>query len=172
MTWFTHLIYTAITFAVAGGDACPFVGHNAILRWEALQSAAACFYGEDGYEKYWSESHVSEDFNMALILQCAGYTLRYASYLGESFKEGVSLAVYDELARWEKCAFGCNELLFHPFRLWPVKGPLTPTFRHFVRVRQISITSKVTIAAHIGTYCALASAWILTLMNYFLTGLE
>lgn len=172
MTWFTHLIYTAITFAVARGDACPFVGHNAILRWEALQSAAAYFDEADGYEKYWSESHVSEDFDMALRLQCAGYTLRYASYLGDGFKEGVSLTVYDELARWEKYAFGCNELLFHPFRLWPVKGPLTPTFKQFIQAKQISVTSKVTIVAYIGTYYAMASAWILTLMNYFLTGLE
>lgn len=80
--------------------------------------------------------------------------------------------MYDELARWEKYAFGRNELLFHPFRLWLVQGPLTPIFRHFLKAKQISVTSQVTTVAYIGTYYAMASAWILTLMNYFLTGLE
>jgi cellulose synthase/poly-beta-1,6-N-acetylglucosamine synthase-like glycosyltransferase len=103
VTWFTNLIYSAITFAVASGDACPFVGHNALLRWRAIQEAAS-YEDEDGYEKYWSESHVSEDFDMALRLQVAGYSLRYAAYTGDGFKGGVSLTVYDELARWEKYA--------------------------------------------------------------------
>ncbi|KAK4251767.1 glycosyl transferase family group 2-domain-containing protein [Corynascus novoguineensis] len=168
VTWFTRLIYSCITFAVASGDACPFVGHNAILRWQALQDAAA-FTDEDGYEKYWSESHVSEDFDMSLRLQVAGYTLRYASYTGDGFKEGVSLTVYDELARWEKYAYGCNELLFHPLRFWLVRGPFTPLFRRFVASR-IPLPKKMTIIAYIGTYYAIAAAWLLTLGNYFITG--
>jgi cellulose synthase/poly-beta-1,6-N-acetylglucosamine synthase-like glycosyltransferase len=153
---------------VASGDACPFVGHNAILRWQALQDAAA-FTDEDGYEKYWSESHVSEDFDMSLRLQVAGYTLRYASYTGDGFKEGVSLTVYDELARWEKYAYGCNELLFHPLRFWLVRGPFTPLFRRFV-ASGIPLPKKMTIIAYIGTYYAIAAAWCLTLANYFITG--
>ncbi|KAH7633790.1 glycosyl transferase family group 2-domain-containing protein [Sordaria sp. MPI-SDFR-AT-0083] len=167
VTWFTNLIYTAITFAVACGDSCPFVGHNAMLRWQSLQDAAS--YEEDGYEKYWSESHVSEDFDMSLRLQCAGYSLRYASYTGEGFKEGVSLTVYDELARWEKYAYGCNELLFHPIRFWVIRGPFTPLFRKFLG-SSIALPKKLTICAYIGTYYAIAAAWSLSLMNYFLTG--
>ena len=168
VTWFTNLIYSAITFAVAGGDACPFVGHNAMLRWRGIQDAAS-YEDEDGYEKYWSESHVSEDFDMALRMQAAGYTLRYAAYTGDGFKEGVSLTVYDELARWEKYAYGCNELLFHPFRLWIFKGPFTPLFRRFL-FSCIPLPSKLTILAYIGTYYALGAGWILTVVNYFLTG--
>ncbi|KAL2268716.1 hypothetical protein VTJ83DRAFT_3562 [Remersonia thermophila] len=168
VTWFTRLIYSCITFSVASGDACPFVGHNAILRWSAVQDAAA-YTDEDGYEKYWSESHVSEDFDMALRLQVAGYTLRYASYTGDGFKEGVSLTVYDELARWEKYAYGCNELMFHPLRFWLIRGPFTPLFRKFV-CSSIPLSKKLTIIAYIGTYYAIASAWMLTLGNYFVTG--
>jgi len=168
VTWFTNLIYTAITFMVSAGDACPFVGHNAVLRWQAIQDAAA-FTDEDGYEKYWSESHVSEDFDMALRLQVAGYSLRYASYTGPGFKEGVSLTVYDELARWEKYAYGCSELLFHPVRLWIVRGPFTPLFRNFM-TSNIPLAKKLTILAYIGTYYAIAAAWCLCLANYFITG--
>ncbi|KAI1773548.1 glycosyl transferase family group 2-domain-containing protein [Hypoxylon cercidicola] len=168
VTWFTNLIYSAITFVVANGDACPFVGHNAILRWSAIQEAAS-YHDEDGYEKFWSESHVSEDFDMALRLQCAGYDLRFASYTGEGFQEGVSLTVYDELARWEKYAYGCNELLFHPFRYWLTRGPITPLFRLFL-FSGIHLPKKLTICTYIGTYYAIGACWILTLMNYFLSG--
>lgn len=153
---------------MANGDACPFVGHNAILRWSAIQDSAS-YQDEDGYEKFWSESHVSEDFDMALRLQCAGYDLRFASYTGEGFQEGVSLTVYDELARWEKYAYGCNELLFHPLRYWITRGPITPLFRTFL-CSNIHLPKKLTICTYIGTYYAIGACWILTLMNYFLSG--
>ena len=71
------------------------------MRWKALQ-AVAYTCEQDNWEKYWSESTVSEDFDMSLRLQAEGFTVRLATYKGEEFKEGVSLTVYDELARWEK----------------------------------------------------------------------
>ncbi|WYZ40512.1 hypothetical protein EsH8_IV_000853 [Colletotrichum jinshuiense] len=169
VTWFTEMIYIMITFSVANGDISPFVGHNAVLRWTALQDAASYIDKEDGYEKFWSESHVSEDFDMALRLQTAGYSIRYGAYTGDGFKEGVSLTVYDELARWEKYAYGCNELLFHPFRLWLTHGPFTPLFRRFI-TSNISFYRKVTILSYIGTYYAIGASWLLTVGNYFLTG--
>lgn len=60
---------------------------------------------DDGYIAYWSESHVSEDFDIALRLQIAGNVVRLAAYHNDEFKEGVSLTIYDELQRWEKYAF-------------------------------------------------------------------
>lgn len=52
----------------ANGEVAPFVGHNAFLRWSALQDAAF-IDPDDGLKKIWSESNVSEDFDMALRLQ-------------------------------------------------------------------------------------------------------
>lgn len=46
--------------------------------------------------------HVSEDFDMSLRLQMQNFIVRLATYHEGGFKEGVSLTVYDELARWEK----------------------------------------------------------------------
>lgn len=40
ISFFTNLVYTQIKFAVANGDVAPFVGHNAILRWSAIQEIA------------------------------------------------------------------------------------------------------------------------------------
>ena len=169
ISFFTHLVYTQIRFAVANGDIAPFVGHNAFIRWSAMQEVAT-YCAEDNREKFWSEETVSEDFDMALRLQTFGYTIRLASYFEDQFKEGVSLTVYDELARWEKYAYGCNELIFYPIRHWFCKGPITPLFRRFI-ISKIALSSKLTILAYIGTYYALASAWILTILNYFLVGL-
>jgi hypothetical protein len=168
ITFFTNLVYTQIKYAVANGDVAPFVGHNAILRWTAVQEIGYdC--PDDGREKYWSEATVSEDFDMALRLQTHGYLVRLAAYTGDGFKEGVSLTVYDELARWEKYAYGCNELLFHPLVQWPRKGPFTPLFRKFI-FSSMPLPSKLTIMAYIGTYYALGSSWWLTIMNYFISG--
>ena len=102
ITFFTNQIYSSIRFAIGQGEVAPFVGHNAFLRWAAVQSVGVPPKDENDYEKYWSEAHVSEDFDIALRLQIAGNVVRLASYHGDGFKEGVSLTIYDELARWEK----------------------------------------------------------------------
>ncbi|EOO01079.1 putative glycosyl transferase family 2 protein [Phaeoacremonium minimum UCRPA7] len=179
ITFFTNLIYTAIRYAVANGDVSPFVGHNAFLRWSALQETSFetvdnPLYENDPnsttpYEKFWSESHVSEDFDISLRLQTRGYHIRLGAYCGDEFKEGVSLTVYDELARWEKYAYGCNELLFYPVKLWWKKGIFTPLFKRFL-FSNMPLGSKVSILAYIGTYYAIGYAWLGTLLNYFLIG--
>ncbi|CAN9155240.1 unnamed protein product [Alternaria alternata] len=171
ITFFTNMIYTMIKFAVAGGDVAPFVGHNAVLRWEAVQKIAYEVTEANGnkYDKFWSEETVSEDFDMSLRLQSVGYIIRLASYKGDGFKEGVSLTVYDELARWEKYAYGCNELIFNPLVYWLTKGPFTKLFRTFI-FSNMPLASKITIMAYIGTYYALGCSWALTMLNYFLIG--
>lgn len=166
ITYFTDLVYTCITFGVAGGDVAPFVGHNAFLRWQAVQSIA---FEEDGKTKFWSENHVSEDFDVALRLQMNNFIVRMAGYHKNEFKEGVSLTVYDELARWEKYAYGCNELMFHPLIYWPTKGVFTPLFLKFLG-SNMKISSKFTIIAYIGTYYAISVGFPLTVTNYFLAG--
>ena len=175
IAFFTSLVYTIISFVVACGDIPPFVGHNALLRWSALQDVALQEEittpggGKILTEKYWSENTVSEDFELAIRLQTAGYTIRLAAYNQTDFKEGVSLTVYDELARWKKYAFGCSEIIFHPLRYWLFRGPFTPLFKQFI-VSSIPLPSKLSIVAYIGTYYAIGSAYLLITANYFLVG--
>jgi hypothetical protein len=154
IAYFTNLIYTSIQFAVGSGDCAPFVGHNTFIRWKAIQSIS---WEEDGRTLFWSESHVSEDFDVSLRLQMSGFVVRLATYHNGGFKEGVSLTVYDELARGEKYAYGCNELVFQPFRYWFTRGSITPLFRKFL-FSNIKVTSKMTIISYIFTYYAIASA--------------
>ena len=100
------------------------------MRWKALQDAA--FVDKDGQEKIWSESNVSEDFDMALRLQLKGYIIRWATYSKGGFKEGVSLTVDDELNRWQKYSYGCSELLFNPLISWFRRGPIAGQIHKFL----------------------------------------
>lgn len=167
ITYFTKCIYFSLQFATAAGDTAAFVGHNAFLRWSALQQVA---YNcpTDGRQKWWSEAHVSEDFEMSLKLQGLGYISRYATYSNKGFEEGVSLTVYDELNRWSKYAYGCSELVFNPIKDWWRMGPFTKIFRTFLK-SDLNSYSKVTMIFYIGTYYAMA-LWPLLVVNLFATG--
>lgn len=67
---FTTSIYTiAIRLATSAGDVPPLVGHNAMLRWSAIKEVAFKDEMDNGKRKYWSENHVSEDFDMSLRFQ-------------------------------------------------------------------------------------------------------
>lgn len=59
--------------------------------------------------KYWSGL---ENVDVSLHLQISGFVVRPAIYHNGHFKKGVLLTVYDELARWEEYAYGCNKLVF------------------------------------------------------------
>ncbi|KAH7140030.1 glycosyl transferase family group 2-domain-containing protein [Dactylonectria estremocensis] len=169
ITYFTNIVYTAIKYGVGTGDVAPFVGHNAFLRWKAIQSVSFVD-PSDGITKWWSDSHVSEDFDISLRVQMAGMACRLATYHNGGFEEGVSLTVYDELNRWEKYAYGCNELVFHPFYQWIYKGPVTRLFLRFLW-SNMPVSSKVSIIAYIFTYYAIAAGMLLTIVNYVLVGL-
>ena len=113
ITHFTRRINKCISLGCANGEVAPFVGHNAFLRWSAVQDASFLDAADPdpsdrtvGKRKQWSEANVSEDFDLALRLLLKGYTLRWATYSNGGFKEGVSLTVVDELARWQKYAYG------------------------------------------------------------------
>jgi hypothetical protein len=164
ISFFTNVIYSSIRLAVANGEVAPFVGHNAFLRWRGKISPHTSLHHsnaflavqsvgnleENGYIAFWSESHVSEDFDMALRLQVTGNIVRLGAYHKDEFKEGVSLHIYDELARWEKYAYGCNELVFNPIHTWLWKSPITPLFRTFL-FSDMQLSSKITIIGYISS---------------------
>jgi hypothetical protein len=91
-----------------------------------------------------------------------------ATYHGEEFKEGVSLTVFDELARWEKYAYGTNELVFHSLRQW-YRGPITSLYLSYFG-SNVKSSSKLMILSYTCSYYALAVAFPLSLMNYLLVG--
>lgn len=63
-----------IAMAVSSGDPAPLVGHNAFLRWSAIREVS-WVDSKDGERKFWSERHVSEDFDLALRLQVTTYSV-------------------------------------------------------------------------------------------------
>ncbi|KAL8276305.1 hypothetical protein RQP46_011300 [Phenoliferia psychrophenolica] len=67
ISFFTTIINHSISWTVANGNLAPFVGHNAFLRWSALQHQS--FLDPNGKRVIWSEEHVSEDFVMVRMPQ-------------------------------------------------------------------------------------------------------
>ncbi|KAG5643831.1 hypothetical protein DXG03_009562 [Asterophora parasitica] len=165
---FTRRINKCISMGCANGEVAPFVGHNAFLRWTALQDAAF-IDSEDGVTKIWSETNVSEDFDMALRLQLKGYIIRWATYSEGGFKEGVSLTADDELNRWQKYSYGCNELIFNPLKDWWRLGPITKQLRRFLW-SDAPVHYKITMMSYMFSYYGLAASALLSVINYTLLG--
>ncbi|KAK7015029.1 Glyco-trans-2-like domain-containing protein [Favolaschia claudopus] len=157
--------------ACANGEVAPFMGHNAFLRWRAIQDAAF-IDPADGKEKIWSESNVSEDFDMALRLLLRGYIIRWATYSKGGFKEGVSLTVDDELNRWQKYSYGCSELLFHPLIQWWRRGPVTAQIHKFLWCKAAPIHYKISMMAYMFSYYGIAASVTIGVLNYVLLGFE
>ncbi|EED77802.1 predicted protein [Postia placenta Mad-698-R] len=165
---FTRRINKCISMGCANGEVAPFVGHNAFLRWSALQDAAFVD-AADGVRKIWSEANVSEDFDMALRLQLKGYIIRWSTYSEGGFKEGVSLTCDDELNRWQKYAYGCNELIFNPLIHWWRLGPINKQLRIFIW-SAAPVHYKFSMLSYMFSYYGIAAAALLATMNYFLLG--
>ncbi|EPQ53060.1 hypothetical protein GLOTRDRAFT_107162 [Gloeophyllum trabeum ATCC 11539] len=160
---FTRRINKCISIGTANGEVAPFVGHNAFLRWSALQDAAFIDTA-DGKRKIWSEANVSEDFDMALRLMLKGYVIRWATYSEGGFKEGVSLTCDDELNRWQKYSYGCSELMFNPIVEWYKKGPINKQLHGFIW-SSAPVHYKISMMSY-----GIAAGFTLSIMNYLLLG--
>jgi len=156
--------------ACANGEVAPFVGHNAFLRWSAIQDST--FFDHAGQkERIWSEQNVSEDFDMAMRLQEKGYIVRWSTYSKGEFKEGVSLTIDDELNRWQKYAYGCSELLFNPFSKWFTKGPINSAIHRFVWC-SAPLHYKLSMLAYMFSYYGIAASVTIGVLNYVLLGFQ
>ncbi|TFY58219.1 hypothetical protein EVG20_g8236 [Dentipellis fragilis] len=170
IAYFTRRINKCISLTCANGEIAPFVGHNAFLRWRAMQDAAFVD-SADGKEKIWSEAHVSEDFDMALRLQLRGFIIRWATYSQGAFKEGVSLTIDDELSRWQKYAYGCSELLFNPIAQWWRRGPIAHQIHRFLW-SPAPLHYKISMMSYMFSYFGIAGAITISIVNYVLLGFE
>ncbi|KAF8954800.1 glycosyl transferase family group 2-domain-containing protein [Flammula alnicola] len=170
IAYFTKRINRCISISCANGEVAPFMGHNAFLRWKAIQDAVFVDPA-DGKEKIWSESNVSEDFDMALRLILKGYIVRWATYSKGAFKEGVSLSVDDELNRWQKYSYGCNELLFNPIVQWWRKGPINRQIHTFLWSKA-PLHYKISMLAYMFSYYGIAGSITISLINYVLLGFQ
>jgi cellulose synthase/poly-beta-1,6-N-acetylglucosamine synthase-like glycosyltransferase len=174
IAYFTRRINRCISMACANGEVAPFVGHNAFLRWKAIQDTAVTDpvdVNRVTREKIWSENTVSEDFDMALRLLGKGYDIRWATYSDGGFKEGVSLTVDDELNRWQKYAYGCNELLFNPLVQWWRRGPIAKQIHRFVW-SNAPVHYKISMMAYMFSYYGIAASITIGIINYVLLGFE
>ena len=153
IAYFTSVVNNSISWTVSCGGSSPFMGHNAYLRWSALQDQMR--FNRDGI--IWSDEHVSEDFVMSLNLINAGYILRWATYAKQGYLEGVSLSCDDELNRWQKYSWGCSEMVFNPIKHWFTRSPFATLYRSFLWSDAASLPSKFATSSYVASYWAIAS---------------
>ncbi|CAN0057476.1 unnamed protein product [Heterosigma akashiwo] len=170
--FFTNQIYRlGIRLACSLGDPCPLVGHNAFLRWTALQEVADKSLLPSGYIQFWTESNVSEDFELSMKMAIAGYIGRYCVYTGSAFQEGISLSFHDEMMRLKKFTYGACETIFTaaPSIKETKLALLSPLFKKFLQCKNVPFASKINIISYLGSYFAMASAFLF--LVFWMTGL-
>jgi len=152
---FTDVI-NRIAFVASGsaGGPSPLVGHNAILRVAAMKKTSWTDEAT-GQLMFWSEDHVSEDFDMSIRMATIGsYGRLVADVVG--WEEGVSLNVLEEYNRFRKYAFGTSEIILYPVSKWISNGFFHPVFKQYIVSSNIPWYWKYSVLAYMGTYYALA----------------
>lgn len=155
----------------------PLVGHSIFLRTEALNQCGRMrtlrkaqrwlrniglpFLPVDqiGFgnltaqnrTEYWSESHVSEDFELMIHFYNLGFNGRYCAYEDCEFQEGITRTFDEEAGRHRKFSLGAHELIFNPFQDMLGHGIFTPLFRTFLRC-DIPSYYKVYLTAYLCSY--------------------
>lgn len=157
----------------------PLVGHSIFLRTEAIKqcgrmrtlkkaaiwlkniglpflSVDQCGFGnlqKASHTEYWSENHVSEDFELMIHLYNLGYNGRYIAYPDCEFQEGVTRTFDEEAGRHRKFSLGAHELIFNPFQDMIGHGIFSPLFRTFLTC-DIPSYYKIYLTAYLFSYTA------------------
>jgi hypothetical protein len=155
----------------------PLVGHSIFLRSDAIQQCGRLrtlrktqrwleniglpFLSVDqvgssnlqsaSATEYWSESHVSEDFELMIHLYNLGFDGRYIAYPGCEFQEGITRTFDEEAGRHRKFALGAHELMFHPINSWVGQGVFSPLFKTFLTC-DIPSYYKIFLTAYLFSY--------------------
>jgi cellulose synthase/poly-beta-1,6-N-acetylglucosamine synthase-like glycosyltransferase len=163
----------------------PLVGHSVFLRSDALRQVGRIrtlrsaqkwlkniglpFLGVDqiGFRavtdtsrtEYWSECHVSEDFELMIHLYNLGYKGRYVAFKDCEFQEGVTRTFDEEAGRHRKFALGAHELMFNPFQDIFSRGLYSSLFKTFIRC-DIPSYYKIYLTAYLQSYMS-GGVWYL-----------
>jgi cellulose synthase/poly-beta-1,6-N-acetylglucosamine synthase-like glycosyltransferase len=109
--------------------------------------------------EFWSENHVSEDFELMIHLYNLGFNGRYVAYPDCEFQEGITRTFDEEAGRHRKFALGAHELMFNPFNSWLGSGVFTELFKTFL-VSEIPSYYKVFLTSYLFSYTS-GSVYIL-----------
>lgn len=168
---FTNALYSVNFFySCSNGFPSPLVGHNCLLRWDAMIHVEKEL---NGYHKrpictwkVWDETRVSEDFVMSLTMQSLGYYGKYIMY-DCGMMEGVSLTILDEIVKLKKFMFGILEIMFYPITEWYKKGITTHLFHQLLLTEHITFATKYALMSYIGSYFAVMMSPMFTLLYFF-----
>ena len=171
----------------------PLVGHSIILRSEPIRLCGQMRFlrqtqewlgniglsfvpidqigsknlHEQARHEYWSENHISEDFEIMVNFYNLGYNGRYIAYPGCEFEEGITRTFDEEAERQIKFSTGAHELLFNPFPEMFGKGVFTKSFWTFLTSNipgyyKVYLTSYLLSYSSGGIYLVIIFAGALT----------
>ncbi|KAJ7828562.1 hypothetical protein B0H14DRAFT_3466246 [Mycena olivaceomarginata] len=80
------------------------------------------------------------------------------------------LTIDDELNWWQKCSYGCNELIFNLLKDWWHMDPITKQ-QHTLIWSNASVHYKISMLSYMFLYYAIATSTVLSILNYLLLGL-
>jgi len=161
-----HLYSLFIAMGTANGEPAPLVGHCVYLNWSLMRQVKIA------RGKFWSEAHVSEDFDLSMRMQAVpGVVGRYATYNVDEWKEGVSLTFTDEIIKLRKFAYGAGEMVLHPVCQWCRKGVLTPLIKNYLRSKTVPFAAKVNMIAYLGTFYAMWWGFLVLPFSFYISAL-
>mmetsp|Transcript_26273 Transcript_26273/g.37335 ORF Transcript_26273/g.37335 Transcript_26273/m.37335 type:complete len:926 (-) Transcript_26273:55-2832(-) len=157
----------------------PLVGHSVFLRSEAVRQCGrmrmlrkaqrwlkniglpfldvaqvgVSNVNDENHTEYWSESHVSEDFELMIHLYNIGYSGRYVAYPDCEFQEGITRTFDEEAGRHRKFSLGAHELMFNSFQDMLGHGIYTNLFHTFLTCDMPSYY-KIFLTAYLQSYMA------------------
>ena len=163
----------------------PLVGHSIFLRSEAVKSCGrlrtlrktqrwlqniglhflpvdqvgSANLHDNSTTEYWSENHVSEDFELMIHLYNLGFNGRYIAYPDCEFQEGITRTFDEEAGRHRKFSLGAHELMFNPLNSWIGQGIFSPLFKTFLTC-DIPSYYKIFLTSYLFSYTS-GGAYIL-----------
>lgn len=150
LSYYTDALYQ-IFFLIssANGVLPPLVGHSTFLRKSALHRAG--HRGPAGTVEYWSESHISEDFELMIRLYIMGYTGKYVAFPDSEFQEGITFNYDEEARKLRKFSSGAHELIFNPMSCWLSSSVLSKKYHNFI-LSPLPRFYKIHLISYLGSY--------------------
>jgi cellulose synthase/poly-beta-1,6-N-acetylglucosamine synthase-like glycosyltransferase len=125
--------------------------HNIGLPFLPVDQVGFTNLQAENRTEFWSESHVSEDFELMIHLYNLGFNGRYCAYPDTEFEEGITRTFDEEAGRHRKFALGAHELVFNQFSDMLGHGMFTPLFRTFISC-DIPSYYKIFLTAYLCSY--------------------
>jgi hypothetical protein len=94
--------------------------------------------------------------------------LRFVTYTGDGFQEGVPLTYVDQVRLFQRYTYGACQSVFNPLARW-YKGPLALSWLRFLFNHNVAWYHKAATSLYLSSYLAMAAAFYLVVAEALLS---